>query len=74
MRDMRKTAKLPAKTVLYSLRHTYISRALEHGASVKLIADNCGTSIRMIEKHYWKSIQSQRQEMLDKVAILPRSG
>jgi len=41
---------------------------------VKLIADNCGTSIRMIEKHYWKSIQNQRQEMLDRVSVLPEVG
>lgn len=69
--DIKSKAKLPADTVLYSLRHTYISRALEHGASVKLIADNCGTSIRMLEKHYWKAINRRRQEMLDGVQMLP---
>lgn len=67
----RKAAKLPAETVLYSLRHTYISRALESGASLKLIADNCGTSIRMIEQHYWKEINAHRQGMLDRVSVLP---
>ncbi len=70
MQDVRITAKLPADTVLYSLRHTYITRALENGANMKLIADNCGTSIRMLEQHYWKAIQTKRQEMLDGVSIL----
>lgn len=70
MREIRVLAKLPADTVLYSLRHTYITRALENGANMKLIADNCGTSIRMLEQHYWKAIQARRQEMLDGVSIL----
>jgi integrase len=74
MQEVRKTAKLPEGAVLYSLRHTYISRALEHGASAKLIADNCGTSLRMVEKHYWKALQKHRQEMLDQVPMLPAVG
>lgn len=74
MREVRVKAKLPADTVLYSLRHTYITRALENGANMKLIADNCGTSIRMLEQHYWKAIQKRRQEMLDGVSILGAAG
>lgn len=70
MQEVRKKAKLPAGVTLYWLRHTYISRMLENGASVKLIADNCGTSPRMIEEHYWHKIQSKRQEQLDRVKIL----
>jgi len=72
--ELKTEAKLPAGTVLYSLRHTYISRALEGGANVKLIADNCGTSFRMIERHYWKSIEKHRQAALDGVSILPRAS
>lgn len=74
MVGIRKAAKLPAETVLYSLRHTYISRALEAGASLKLIADNCGTSVRMIEQHYWKEITAHRQKMLDAVSVMPGVG
>ena len=71
MREVRTAAKLPAETVLYSLRHTYISRALQHGASIKLVAANCGTSIQMIESHYWKFIRGHRQAMLDAIPSLP---
>ncbi len=71
MRDVKKAAKLPADTVLYSLRHSHITRALENGANAKLICDNCGTSIRMLEDHYWKAIQKRRQEMLDGIQMLP---
>lgn len=74
MQQIRSKAKLPADTVLYSLRHTYITRALENGANMKLIADNCGTSIKMLEQHYWKSIQRKRQEMLDGVSVLPKAA
>ena len=36
----------------YSLRHTFITRALLQGVSVKLLADLMGTSVRCIETNY----------------------
>jgi len=36
----------------YSLRHTYISTRLMEGANIHQIANNCGTSVKMIEEHY----------------------
>jgi integrase len=41
-----------AHTILYSFRHTWITRALLRGFSIKLIADLQGTSVAMIEKNY----------------------
>jgi len=38
--------------VPYALRHTVISEWIDQGRSVKVIADLCGTSVAMIEKHY----------------------
>jgi integrase len=38
--------------VPYSLRHTWITNALKKGQSIKLVADLCGTSVEMIERHY----------------------
>lgn len=38
--------------VLYSLRHLYITSALRKEVSVWTIANNCGTSVEMIKKHY----------------------
>ena len=37
---------------LYSLRHSYITWALEKGTALRQIADQCGTSEQMIEQHY----------------------
>jgi len=39
---------------LYSLRHTYATFRIEEGAPHYLIAQNMGTSIEMLEKHYVK--------------------
>lgn len=36
----------------YSLRHSYICFRLMEGANVHQIANNCRTSVDMIEKHY----------------------
>jgi integrase len=62
-------AKLPAETVFYSLRHYHISRALLAGVPAQVIAENCGTSVRMIEKHYGKFTKAARRTMLDQVAL-----
>ena len=62
-------AKLPADTVYYSLRHFYISKALVAGMNVQVLAENCGTSVRMIEKHYGKFMQADRRKMLDAVDL-----
>ncbi|MCW8335629.1 tyrosine-type recombinase/integrase [Vibrio paucivorans] len=37
---------------LYSLRHSYITRSIEEEVPLPLIAENAGTSVSMIEKHY----------------------
>jgi integrase len=36
----------------YHTRHTFISIALSNGANIKWLAEYCGTSVAMIEKHY----------------------
>ena len=49
-------AGLDPETTLYALRHTYISEALKKGVPVKAVADQCGTSIAMIQRYYAKFI------------------
>lgn len=49
----------------YSLRHTYISMRLLEGASIHMIANNCRTSVQMIEEHYASHIKNR----LDAAAI-----
>jgi len=64
-----KRAKLPNETMLYSLRHYHISKALLAGVSIQVVAENCGTSVRMIEKHYGKFLAVDRQQMMNTVAL-----
>ncbi len=41
----------------YATRHTYISVALSHGVNIKWLAEQCGTSVEMIERNYGKYIR-----------------
>jgi integrase len=57
-------AELPEEGSIYALRHTYISHAIEGGVPLNIIADNCGTSVRMIEKTYAKILAEKRREFI----------
>jgi ribosomal protein S12 len=52
----------------YSTRHTFISVGLSNGVNIKWLAEYCGTSVAMIEKHYGKYIRSDAAEQLAKLA------
>ncbi len=67
----RQAAQLPSETVVYSLRHYYISRALLAGVSIQVIEKNCGTSMEMIAKFYGKFLAADRVSMLNKVSLIP---
>jgi integrase len=56
-----KAAGLDLATVFYSLRHTWISRALKSGVPVKAVGDHCGTSIAMLQRYYAKFIPGDQQ-------------
>jgi integrase len=53
-----KKTGLDQGTCFYSLRHSYISRALKMGVPTQAVAAQCGTSAAMIERHYAKFIRS----------------
>jgi len=46
----------------YSTRHTFISAGLSNGVNIKWLAEYCGTSVTMIEKHYGKFIGGNVEE------------
>ena len=48
----------------YATRHTFISDALSQGINIKWVAEYCGTSVAMIEKHYGRYIKSDSAEQL----------
>lgn len=61
---------LLSDTVFYCLRHYHISKALLARVSTQVIAENCGTSIKMIESHYGKFMNDDRVDMLNKIQIV----
>lgn len=63
-----KAAGLREDGSLYALRHTYISRAIEGEVPLNIIAENCGTSVRMIETTYAKVLAEKRREFIEKGA------
>jgi integrase len=62
-------AKLPRDCVFYSLRHYHISKALLSGMPMQVVAENTGTSVRMIEKHYGKFTRKDRRQMMNEVVL-----
>ena len=59
-RALRATAIRPRK--FYATRHTFISASLEAGYNIKRLADYCGTSVEMIERHYAGYLRDETPE------------
>jgi len=70
MRDAAKAAKLPAGTVFYTLRHSFIASAISAGMDIYSVAEITGTSVRMIEKHYGKLLKDRVREAMTAAAFL----
>lgn len=63
-------AGLSTSASFYTLRHSHISRAIEAGMPLSLLAENCGTSLTMIQRNYAKVLASTRRETIE--ATSPR--
>lgn len=70
IRDAAQLAKLPKGTVLYSLRHSFITEALLGGMATLEVARLVGTSLAMIEKHYGHLVATRARESLAAVKML----
>jgi site-specific recombinase XerD len=68
LRDAAARAGLSPDTVFYSLRHTYAPHCLAAGMNMQLLAENMGTSVRMIEKHYGKFAAQARRQLIEDAA------
>ena len=64
-RALRACAIRPRK--FYATRHTFISIGLSQGLNIKWLAEYCGTSVAMIEKHYGRYIKSDSREQLERL-------
>jgi integrase len=63
-------ADLPARTVLYTLRHSWITTALTSGMSTLDVTRLVGTSLLMIEKYYGHLVADAARLRLANVEIL----
>lgn len=63
-------AGLPPETVLYTLRHSWITDAIVGGMDLLTVAKLVGTSLAMIEKHYGHLVQGAARDKLQKLEFL----
>ncbi len=70
VREAAAKAKLPPGVCLYTLRHSWITSALQGGLATLDVARLVGTSVVMIEKHYGHLVASATRARLAKVAML----
>ena len=61
-------ANLDARDCFYALRHAYISEAIENNVPLTVIAENCGTSVRMIEETYAKVLFEKKRDFVEQGA------
>ena len=69
MRKAARAAKLPAGTVFYTLRHSFIASTISAGMDIYSVAEVTGTSVRMIEMHYGKLLKDRVREAMTIAAI-----
>ena len=54
----------------YACRHTFISIALSNDVNIKWLAEYCGTSVAMIEKHYGRYVKNDSARQLSKLSAV----
>jgi integrase len=69
VKEAAKRAELPDSTVLYTLRHSWITQALMDGLSTLEVARITGTSLVMIEKHYGHLVAGSASDRLAKIEM-----
>jgi len=63
-------AGLPQETVLYNLRHSWITDAIVAGMDLLTVAKLVGTSLAMIEKHYGHLVHGTARDKLKTMEFL----
>jgi integrase len=66
-REVAKRARLPDGASFYSLRHWYISQALQAGIDIELLARNVGNSAQIVWRHYHKFLQDDMRKAINKL-------
>jgi len=55
----------------YSFRHYYVTRSLEEGMPIQVVAANCATSLEMIERYYDHSEIERHRSKLERESGMP---
>src|SRR5690606_23828893 len=63
-------AKLPQETVLYTLRHSWITDAIIGGMDLLTVAKLVGTSLAMSEKHYGHLVHDAARDKLANITFV----
>jgi len=63
-------ANLPAGVCLYTLRHSFITQAINSGMSTLVVARLVGTSVTMIERHYGHLVPAAARDQLAAVQMV----
>lgn len=69
-KDAVKAVELPASVVMYSLRHTAISKMIASGIDSFEVARMAGTSTEMIDNHHGHLRHDRMRAKLDAIAII----
>lgn len=69
IRDAIKPAKLPARTVAYSLRHSAITDLLNAGTDPLTVCKQAGTSMLMLQKHYAHLLDKHAAKAMGALAL-----
>jgi integrase len=69
VRDAAAKAELPTGVCLYTLRHSFITTALQGGLTISDVSDMVGTSPTMIQKHYHHLVDRHVRERLANVVM-----
>jgi integrase len=69
VRDAATKAELPTGVCLYTLRHTFITTALQGKLAVSDVSLLVGTSAKMIQKHYHHLVDSHVRDQLANVVM-----
>jgi site-specific recombinase XerD len=69
VREAAKAAKLKAGTCLYTLRHSYITDAINAGNSTLAVARFVGTSVTMIDRFYGQKTDDSQKKLAQLVML-----
>jgi len=64
-----KAAGLTEHVTIYCLRHTYASQTILNRMNLALLAENMGTSIAMLEKHYSHFIAQTKTDLIEETSF-----